>query len=66
MCEASYAIYPLYDAILHYTIEILVLDANILRDSILVRLEMVARTKASPITLPEPITKPKPLHFSLP
>ena len=44
MCEACYAIYPLYDAILQYTIETLVLDANILRDSILVRLEMVART----------------------
>ncbi len=42
MCEACYAIYPLYDAILQYTIETLVLDANILRDSILVRLEMVA------------------------
>jgi hypothetical protein len=44
VCEACYAIYPLYDAILQYTIETLVLDANILRDSILVRLEMVART----------------------
>ncbi len=41
VCEASDAIYPLFDAILQYTIETLVLDANILRDSILVRLEMV-------------------------
>ena len=42
VCEASDAIYPLFDAILQYTIETLVLDANILRDSILVRLEMVS------------------------
>lgn len=52
MCEACYAIYPLYDAILQYTIETLVLDANILRDSILVRLEMVARTLTLNLTLP--------------
>jgi hypothetical protein len=42
VCEACDAIYPLFDAILQYTIETLVLDANILRDSILVRLEMVS------------------------
>ena len=40
-CEACFAIYPLFPAILQYTIETLILDANILRDSILVRLEMV-------------------------
>ena len=42
VCKACDAIYPLFDAILQYTIETLVLDANILRDSILVRLEMVS------------------------
>jgi hypothetical protein len=41
VCEACDAIYPLLDAILQYTIETLILDGNILRDSILVRLEMV-------------------------
>jgi hypothetical protein len=44
VCEACDVIYPLFDAILQYTIETLVLDANILRDSILVRLEMVIQT----------------------
>ena len=34
-------IYPLYEAILQYTVETLLLDPNVLRDSILVRLEMV-------------------------
>ncbi len=43
VCEACDVIYPLFDAILQYTIETLVLDANILRDSILVRLEMVIK-----------------------
>jgi hypothetical protein len=47
-CEACFAIYPLYPAILQYTIEILILDANILRDSILVRLEMVT---SNPLTI---------------
>ncbi len=53
-CEASFAIYPLYEAILQYTIETLILDANILRDSILVRLEMVL-----PIPLPLTLTHTK-------
>jgi hypothetical protein len=55
VCEASDAIYPLFDAILQYTIETLVLDANILRDSILVRLEMV-----SILPCPEVLFNPNP------
>ncbi len=74
MCEACYAIYPLYDAILQYTIETLVLDANILRDSILVRLEMVTRPFTLTLTLnghsnlfphskPYPNPNPNPKHY---
>ncbi len=33
--------YPLFEAILRYTIETLVLDPNVLRDSILARMEIV-------------------------
>ncbi len=33
--------YPLFDAILRYIIETLVLEPNLLRDSILVRMEIV-------------------------
>jgi hypothetical protein len=39
--EASFQIYPLFEAVLCYTIETLVLEPNVLRDSILVRMEMV-------------------------
>ena len=39
--ETSYQIYPMYEAILQYTVETLLLDANILRDSILVRMELI-------------------------
>ncbi len=76
MCEACDAIYPLYDAILQYTIETLVLNANILRDSILVRLEMVARPFTLTLTLnghpnlfphskpyPNPNATPNPYHY---
>ncbi len=37
-CEACFGIYPLYQAILLYLIDLLLLDANVLRDSILVSL----------------------------
>ena len=40
-CEASFHIYPLFEALMCYTIEKLLLEPNILRDSILVRMEMV-------------------------
>ena len=46
--EASFEIYPLFEAVLCYTIETLVLEPNVLRDSILVRLEMVS------LALPHP------------
>ena len=70
-CEAGFQIYPLFPAILQYTIETLILDPNILRDSILVRLEMVtsqtlnlalslAHTR-NPSTRPYP-PPPSPLH----
>ncbi len=39
-CEASFQIYPLYPAIMRYCIDTLILDPNVLRDSILVRSEM--------------------------
>jgi hypothetical protein len=39
--EASFQIYPLFEALLCYTIETLVLDPNLLHDSILVRMEVV-------------------------
>ena len=39
-CEASFQIYPLYAAIMRYCIDTLILEPNVLRDSILVRLEM--------------------------
>jgi hypothetical protein len=58
--EASDAIYPLFDAILQYTIETLVLDANILRDSILVRLEMVSKYFTAPKVISFPNT---PTYF---
>ena len=56
MREACDAIYPLFDAILQYTIETLVLDANILRDSILVRLEMVIHTCLSIVLYTDTLT----------
>jgi hypothetical protein len=54
VCEACDAIYPLLEAILQYTIETLVLDGNILRDSILVRLEMVCTSIAQTLFLSTP------------
>ena len=39
--ETSFAIYPMFAAILQYTVETLLLDANVLRDSILVRMELI-------------------------
>ncbi len=54
-CEACFAIYPLYPAKLQYTIETLILDANSLRDSILVRLEMVS-SLAHPLLLIQTLT----------
>ena len=39
--ETSNQIFPLYDAILQYTVETLLLDPNVLRDSILVRMELM-------------------------
>jgi hypothetical protein len=38
--EACFHVYPLYDAIMLYCIDMLLLDPNILRDSILVRMEL--------------------------
>ena len=40
-CEACFNIYPLYDAIMLYCIDMLMLEPNVLRDSILIRMEMV-------------------------
>ena len=67
-CEAGFQIYPLFPAILQYTIETLILDPNILRDSILVRLEMVnSKTLNQALTLahtrnpsPRPYPPPRP------
>ena len=39
-CEACFAIYPLYHAIMLYLIDMLLLDPNVLRDSILVCLDL--------------------------
>ena len=39
--ETSNQIFPLYDAILQYTVETLLLAPNVLRDSILVRMELM-------------------------
>jgi hypothetical protein len=50
---AFFHIYPLFPAILQYTVETLILDPNILRDSLLVRLEMV---HPHTLTLSQPLT----------
>ncbi len=39
-CEACFAMYPLYQAIMLYLIDMLLLDPNVLRDSILVCLHL--------------------------
>ncbi len=39
--ETSFQLYPVYAAILQYTVETLLLEANVLRDSVLVRLECI-------------------------
>jgi hypothetical protein len=59
-CEASFQIYPLYAAILLYCIDTLILDPNVLRDSILVRLEMTPYECY--VRLLSPDTKLIPLH----
>ncbi len=56
--EASFQIYPLFEAVLCYTIETLVLEPNVLRDSILVRMEMVALALPCPASQTHTLTFP--------
>ena len=56
--EASFHIYPLYGPIMLYCIDMLLLAPNILRDSILVRMETTPYECYVRASLPNPTIQP--------